>query len=97
MQKIFKILGSIVGVVIAILTANTLLVKKQKKKIEVLKEKKKDLELEKAVLIDNARDSKKKTLESKEELEKEIVKVKKAYGNNVDDIVDFIITGKRQG
>ena len=96
MKKISAIILSIVGVIIAILTANSGLVKKQKKKIAVLKEKKKDLELKEAVLIDNARDAKKKTIESKEELANEVKKISDAYGDSVDDLISFIESGKRK-
>ena len=95
MKKVLTILGSIAGIIIALLTANRGLIKKQERKIEVLNKKKKDLELKKAVLIDNARDAKKKTIKSEKELADEIKRINKAYGDNVDDIVKFIRTGKR--
>jgi len=97
MKKILAILVTILGGIIALLTANAGLVNKQKKVIKKLEGDKVDLKLKEAILIDNARDSKKKTIESKEELENELKKVNDAYGNSVDDLISFIESGKRKG
>jgi hypothetical protein len=99
MKKILIILSTIVGGIVAFLTANAGLIKKKNKEIEGLKEEKKDFELKEAILIDNAKDAKKKTIKSKEALEDEKKKVEKTYGvnfNSRDDLIKFIASGERK-
>lgn len=92
-KKILTVLGIIFGALVAFLTANSGKIYKQNQKIKKLEEEKKDLELEEAIMIGNAKRAKRKVIKSKEELVKERENVKKTYGvnfRNRDELIKFI-------